>query len=371
MKKYSGIYLDKNTNKYYVSTTFLTKDGYEVRKCKRGFETLRDADAWKQNEKIKISKTELKTEKKKKSKLTKMFEDYINYQSVRIKPTTLRSKKALLNTNFIQYFNNKIINDITPNQIQNYYESICNNSKIKISSKNAIINEVLLFVEWLDLMEYIDSSVFKKFKRIMTKLTDTEEHRGDFLSQDEIKKLLNEMDYSTIKGKEQRLFYMISVYSGLRLGETLGLTYNDVDFENRSIRVNKQMQQRNNTSVIVPYTKTNQIKYVDIPSELAEHIMEYKQLTNSSDDDFIITHSRSVIREKLHRDLEKLGIKDVRIHDLRHSYCTMLYDMGADEKYVAKQMGHSSSITSKKTYEHLTEAKNQKNKTNVIDNLMD
>ena len=371
MKKYSGIYLDKKTNKYYVSTTFLTKDGFEVRKCKRGFETLRDADNWKQQEKIKIARTELKVEKKKKSQTRKMVEDYIKYQQVRIKPTTLNNKRSYLDTYFMPFFEDKKINDLTPSVIQEFYEALCKNTSLKISTKNYIITETLLFIEWLDLMEYIDTTILKKFRRIMVKLTDTEEHKGDYLSQDEIKKLINEMDYSTTRGKEQRLFYMISAYSGLRLSETLGLTYLDVDFENNSIRVNKQLQQADNKCVLVPYTKTNQIKFVDIPSELSEYILEYKQITGSGDDDFIITHGRTVIRKKLHKDLEKLGIKDVRVHDLRHSYCTMLYDMGADEKYVAKQMGHSSSITSKKTYEHLTESKNQKNKTKVIDNLMD
>ena len=104
-KKYSGIYLDKKNNTYYVSTTFITKDGFEVRKCKRGFTTQREAEAWKQKEKIKISNMELNAEEKKKTKLEIMFDEYMKYQKLRVKPSTYEQKKSYLANHFIPYFN--------------------------------------------------------------------------------------------------------------------------------------------------------------------------------------------------------------------------------------------------------------------------
>lgn len=369
-KKYSGIYLDKNTNKYYVSTTFITRDGYEVKKCKRGFETQREADLWKQEQKLFFSKIDLTSIENRKTPLEEMLVKYCSAERIRLKPTTIANKKIILEKHFIPYFKTKILNDITPAQIQEFYEILCKKS-LKTSSLNATIDIISCFLDWLDLMEFIETSTNKKFKRILLRQEKQEETSNGFLSQDELKKLMQIIDASTPNGKERRLFYSLCAYAGLRCGEALGLFYGDIDFNDNTIRVDKQEQFINGKIIISNYTKTNQIKVVDVPQDLIDYILEYKQMTNSDNDDRILNKSRTYYRECLKDDLKKANLKQIRIHDLRHSYCTMLYEMGADEKYVAKQMGHTSSITSKNVYEHLTNKKNEKNKIEVITKLME
>ena len=369
-KKYSGIYLDKKTNKYYVSTTFITRDGFEVKKCKRGFDTQRDADLWKQEQKLFYSKVDLTSLENRKTPLEEMLIKYCKAERIRLKPTTIANKKTILENHFIPYFKTKILNEVSPAQIQEFYENLCKKS-LKTSSINATIDIITCFLDWLDLMEFIDGSTNKKFKRILLRQEKQEETSNGFLSQEELKRLMQSLDTSTYSGKEKRLFYSLCAYAGLRCGEALGLFYSDIDFNNNTIKVDKQEQFVNGKIVIVNYTKTNQIKIVDVPQDLIDYILEFKQINGCGDDDRILNKSRTYYRESLNKDLKKVNLKHIRIHDLRHSYCTMLYDMGADEKYVAKQMGHTSSTTSKNVYEHLTNKKNEKNKVEVITKLME
>ncbi len=369
IKKNGGIYLDKKNNTYYVSTTFITKDGFEIRKCKRGFKTLKEAEMWKAETKIYYSKIKYEKEVLLKTPLETAIEKYYKYIKLKLKPTTFDNKKAVIDKYVIPYFKDENLNDITPIKIQNYYEMICNLSA-KVVTKNHIFGETIGLIEWLDIMEMIDPTVVRKFKRILVKLTVTETANNDYLSSDELRQLIDQMDMSNEFSKENKVFYSLGGYAGLRFGEILGLQYKDIDYDNDLIKVYKQMQFINGKRVLTMYTKTNQNKVVDIPRDLTELILELKQATNSNDDDLIITRSRTAIRQAFNKDLERANLKHIRIHDLRHSYCTMLYDMGADEKYVAKQMGHTTADTSKKTYEHLTNNTRNKNKTKIIDNLM-
>lgn len=367
-KKYKGIYKDSN-NTYYVSTTFITKDGFEIRKCKRGFKTQKEAENWKVEQRVYYSKIKYEKEVQLKTPLEKAVEKYFKYIKLRLKPTTYDNKVAVINKYVLKHFKDEQLNEISPGSIQSFYEFVCNLS-VKPITKNHIIGETIAFIEWLDIMELVEPTVVRRFKRIMVKLTNTESSNNDYLTQDELKQLIDSIDLQKDYGKENRVFYALGGYAGLRFGEILGLQFKDIDFNNDTIRVYKQMQFINGERHLTNYTKTNQNKIVDIPHELSEWILELMQVSNLTDEDFVITRSRTAIRESLNADLENAKLRHIRVHDLRHSYCTMLYDLGADELYVAKQMGHCSADTSKKTYEHLTEDRKDKNKTKVIDSLM-
>lgn len=355
-KNIGGIYLDEKSNTYFVSTTFtdLGKNRHKI--AKRGFTSLDEAIRWKEKTKLYYSENYVNQSGRAISELASFVNLYIESKKRNCKETTVMQNESTLRLYFVDYFNKERITNldvITPTQINNYYTFL---SKIdmKEQSKNIHLSRIIGFIEWLDLMEYISPSVTRKFKKILVPFEVREKPKNDFLSFDELAKILNTFDGTNRNDEYYKFAIMFLAYSGLRRSELYGLTWNDVDFENNRVLVNKQYQMT--LGKVVPYTKTNTTRNVIIPNWLTEQLFNYYKSVCKNKrftmDDFIFPERN--INNRLKQACDMAGVKEVKVHDLRHTFCTMLYDNGASGKYVQSQMGHSSENTSKAIYEHLT-----------------
>ena len=374
--KIGGIYYNTKTEKFDVSTTFTTKDKIHKRETKRGFDTLKDANLWKVNRFNEIkSKTLVQLESNGKE-VEYLLDRYIEYKSAKNKPTTIKNIRFWLNKYFLTFFGNMKVEDIKPTDIEKFYQTL-SKTTMKNQCKNLVIVYVLGFVEWLQLMEYISISIYNKFKIILTKFNVIEKAQNNFLEYDDFKKFISTFDKNTREGLMLHLLFTTMFFGGMRIGELLGLQYNDIDFTNNTIHIYKQAQyifyvdENNNYNrygsyYILPFTKTNSIKLLEMPQWLINEIKELMQIDNASFDDFIFTYKREIvitqyIRFHLEQHLKLANLEHIRLHDFRHSNVTWLYDNGADAKYVQERMGHSSVETSLKIYSHITSQRKERN----------
>lgn len=369
-KKYKGVYLDAKTNKYYVSTTFLTKDGVSIKKCKRGFETAKKAELWKLQKGMEISQQSVYTLDNERNEMSKIIDDYITYIKPTVKPTTAAHKKCVLRDSIASFF--KTPRDITVKSITEFYNHI-GSLEMKNSSKNIYISTIKAFVEYLELIELIDTSIAKKFKLIFKSLKVNDESVASFLEIDEFRAFINTFQPYELMDK---VYFELLYFTGLRVSESLALRYDDIDIENKAILINKQIKysyqlistkgmQVYGNRVLIPYTKTNQNKTVVLPDWLLDELLslrgvygDYKGFIFAKVDG-IQTPIR--MKDVLEKHLKLAGLKHIRIHDFRHSHITMLYDMNVDGKYVAERLGHCSANTSHLVYEHITKNKRAKN----------
>ena len=167
--------------------------------------------------------------------------------------------------------------------------------------------------------------------------------------------------------------FMFAVFTGLRCGELLALTYKDIDFANGMINVNKSVLYINQDGEYKPLlseTKTEaSIRRVPILDEiwdlLREHIAAIRQDTNvlSITGDFLLFPSavgtyrnQDNFRESYQRLCKKLGIKKgLTIHSLRHTFCTILARQGVPLLEASRLMGHSNIQVTAKVYSHVNE----------------
>lgn len=379
-KKYPGVYLDSKTGKYYVSTTFMTKDGYAIKKCKRGFDTAKKADAWKNQTTIEYSNTYYETTHNVKKGIEKLIYEYLDYKKAKTKPSSLKSIKHNLLLHFLPYFKNEA-KDIKTVDITFAYQKLADDIKTKNVTKNKIIATILGFVEYLDITESIDSKTYRTFKRVFTKFdASVDKKEIEIYTQEEIKNILTSFDTSTKRGLRDKIAFSILAKTGCRFGECLGLKFGDLNFEKNTLRFDKQCLEsiddnliRKNIkyekvgeSLIFFYTKTNSTKEVIIPEWISEMILEYKQLLKKDDEDYIFRNRKSIISRhalygSLDRVLKSLGYTHKRIHSFRHSHTTELYDLGFDPKYIADRLGHADETTSLKVYKHLSKEIKEKN----------
>lgn len=151
-----------------------------------------------------------------------------------------------------------------------------------------------------------------------------------------------------------------AIFTGLRQGELLGLTWADVDFDAGFLRVRKQLGR--DGARISPKTASG-VRDVTLMPALVRLLREQKMRTPFSlESDFVFSSARggpldyrNVSRRGLERAFERAGIAEPRprFHDLRHTAASILVAEGLNVVYVSRQLGHASPDITLRIYAHL------------------
>jgi len=162
-------------------------------------------------------------------------------------------------------------------------------------------------------------------------------------------------------------FFLTAFRTGLRLGELLGLQWADVDWHGRFIRVSRSYK----TGRLTP-TKTGKVRRVDMSDYLIDVLKtlytarkrEALKEGKGEVSGFIFHRSgkpmeQNHIRRVFKRLLAKAGLREIRLHDIRHTFASLLLSDGASPVYVKEQMGHSSIQITVDIYGHLIPSSNR------------
>lgn len=154
---------------------------------------------------------------------------------------------------------------------------------------------------------------------------------------------------------------LCAVRTGLRQGELIGLQWGDVDSRGQFLDVRRGVVLGEITT-----TKSKKVRRVDLgPQVLSvlQGLKEIRQLEAMSMGKelspwiFLSPEGERWdernLRRGFYRCLDKAGLRQVRFHDLRHTYASLMAAIGAPPKYVQKQLGHSSFQVTMDIYSHL------------------
>ncbi|NEZ46532.1 site-specific integrase [Clostridium niameyense] len=170
--------------------------------------------------------------------------------------------------------------------------------------------------------------------------------RKKALTDAEIENLLE-----SFKGDKYYLLIFLAVNTGMRLGELLGLTWDNVDFKNNTLTVNKQWKKvKEGTWGFGDVKSKNSNRTIPVSHTVIKELINHKNVININNRilNFKATNSVcSIVNGKL----KKRGF-DITIHELRHTYATKLVANGIDFKTAAQILGHSVEQTLK-TYSHV------------------
>ncbi len=160
-------------------------------------------------------------------------------------------------------------------------------------------------------------------------------------------------------------FFTFLFYTGMRKGEVLALTWNDIDFENRKILVVKTLSReivdgkKKSTS-----TKTGESREVDIPEILLKKLKEYYNIVSQEKENYVFGGNKPLalvtIDRKKHYYFNLCNVPEITIHEFRHSHVSLLIneaikrnmDVGAFFVMMSKRMGHTIQVM-QQTYMHL------------------
>lgn len=168
---------------------------------------------------------------------------------------------------------------------------------------------------------------------------------------------------------------MIAMFCGLRRGEMTALTWNDINFNDNTITVNKSYDFKSN-SIKLPKTAAG-IRTVPMPDPLVEFLKNekreginvlvtkngklmtesaWKRMLESFLVDLEISHGTGKKKKKCAPEPTVFTIQLFGWHDLRHTYATVLYEAGVDVLTAQYLLGHASASTTMEIYTHLSDA---------------
>lgn len=354
----------KKNGKYEVDVSHGTDPitGRRVRKKKTGIATLAEAKLV-ESELRQTNTTKLLKERESISfeQLAEIFFEQTKYDH---KPSYNYSKRTNFESHLLPYFKKADIRNISRSHIREFREELINNSKLGNNTINKII---LLLKKIFDVAideEVIDINPCQKIKKLRI-----EKKEMEFWTPEEFAQFLKYLnDEKTEEDCYELIFYTL-FFTGMRIGELLALTWDDINFARREISINKTVSHiRGETVVSTPKTKSS-IRRISVHSKLINKLKEWKAIQEKLfTNQFALAHTNSVqvfqfrltgtsrfhVRKKMDAIFRHHPeMKRIRIHDFRHSHVALLVDNREELVTIKERMGHSSITTTIDVYGHL------------------
>ena len=162
------------------------------------------------------------------------------------------------------------------------------------------------------------------------------------------------------EAKESGVFemYYIELATGLRRGELLGLKWEDLDLEQGTLRVQRQVARIDGEVVEAPLKTKNSYRTISLGGDAVGILNEQRKKCGGSEYVFPSPTGGPIspdsVIQMLHRVLKRAGLPKVRFHDLRHTFATVALQNGVDIKTVSGMLGHYSAGFTLDTYAHVT-----------------
>jgi integrase len=187
------------------------------------------------------------------------------------------------------------------------------------------------------------------------------------LSVDELMRL-----FEAARGTRMYAVFVLLGTTGMRLGEALGLKWDDIDLPGRRLVIRRALQRHAGVGLRFVEPKTSRSRRTVHLTELAvdalvahkAHTELLRQVARDRwrESGLVFTSTvgdgmeAGVVNDNLRRLLAKAGLPHIRVHDLRHTVATILLQGGAHPKLVQDLLGHSTVTLTLDTYSHVTPA---------------
>ena len=154
--------------------------------------------------------------------------------------------------------------------------------------------------------------------------------------------------------------FYLELTTGLRRGELLALLWTDLDVENMTISVSKQVNRINGELVVSQPKTPNSIRKLAIPQRAVELLVEEHAKHPHSPYLFVSPKTGTMFdpdsfRHTHEKILKAIGAEHIRFHDLRHTFATLSLKYGVDVKTLSGALGHYDAGFTLSTYTHATE----------------
>lgn len=329
---------DPKTGKWLVQFRYTDWTGQSKKTTKRGFDTKREAEEWLRN---------FLTAKAADVDMTfgNLVDLYFDDLGRRLREYTLRNKHYLIDGKILPYFKDKSISKITSADVRKWQAEILSQGyadtyvRSVYNQLNAIFNYAVTFYNLRENPCHKAGSIGKKNADEM--LYWTKDEFDTFI--------IAVSDKPTSK-----IIFTTLFWTGLREGELLALTPADIDFENLTLSVTKSYQRLEKKDIITDPKTPKSKRVISIPQFLVAELKEYiTSIYGIKRNQRIFPVTKHYLSHEMKRGCNASGVKRIRIHDLRHSHCALLFSLGVTPLEAAERLGHDDPKTTLRIYAHV------------------
>lgn len=280
--------------------------------------------------------------------IKELFEEWLLAVRLRVKESTYANYRMKVDKHIMPKFGGLRYEQLTVQMLHNFIES-----KLKIGLSAKYVSDIIIVFK--SMAKYI--SRVHGFRNpladvVLPKVTKNEMKLFSDSQQKQLcRYLLNNPDNTSI-------CILISLYTGLRIGEICGLKWGDINFEKSILTVKRTVQRirtgKHGTKLIVdtPKSRSSQ-RSIPIPV----FIMDILRKIRNSDNFYILSGNTKVseprtMQRKFKSILKKAELPSINYHSLRHMFATNCIKIGFDIKTLSEILGHASVETTLNRYVH-------------------
>ena len=269
------------------------------------------------------------------------FETTKRINNINLKERTRLIYEYCINKYILPHFENVEIMNIDTNSLQLYLNMLVtknlstNTIKLVWRLIKFMAKDIKLDINWDDII-----------------IPHTHEKQVDAFCLQEQKKIENKLN---IDKSPKHIGILLALYMGLRLGETLALKWEDIDFDNKLVKIKRTVYIKGGElTYSTPKTKSS-IRTIPLPAFLEKML---KNIKNKSNCEFVVCQKGKPITPRTYQhffkslQLKAEVTKVKGFHSLRHTFATRALECGIDIKSLADILGHKNPNVTLIRYAH-------------------
>lgn len=193
-----------------------------------------------------------------------------------------------------------------------------------------------------------------------------------FMEIEDMKRLIQELKH---ENTPEANFFLILLKTGLRFAEALGITLDDIDFERKTVSINKTLAYKGNRKGTRAFAPTkNRYSVRTIIVDDAVLYMLWKNAKGADPDESIFFRLKgfqfnSTLNNKLKRACRNAGVPEITLHSLRHEHATYLVSQGISSMAVAERLGHADDSVTRAVYIHRLETEKARDDKEILQKI--
>jgi len=279
-----------------------------------------------------------------------------------VKPNSQYDYTALIRNHVAPALGAVRLQKLTPHQVQGFYNSLQRDKGLApktVKNVHGVLHSALKQAQRLG---YIQRNPADNINLPRVERPDIKP-----MSEDVLPRFLK-----AIQGHEFEAVYVVTVFTGMRKGEVLGLSWDNIDFERGTVCIRQQLLKKRGENAFMLASLKNDKPRIITPAQDIMAILRGERVRQkrnqlqagaawNNPDNLVFTNplGRHLIPNTVFFNFKRivaaLGVPNLRFHDLRHTYAVNALRGGDDIKTVQDNLGHHTAAFTLDTYGHVTE----------------
>lgn len=334
------IYKDEKRGTWRVVYRYTDWTGKRIETQKRGFLTKREAKEFE----AELIRTVKHAPDMSMSSMCKLYLDDLRS---RRKPTTVYSEECMIRRHITPYLGNIPIDKITAVTVREWQNKVMQAKGIyskrplsphTLRNISVCLSSILNYAVRFHGLPHNPVNIARGMGKTVAHL--------DFWEVEEYEKFM-----SVIEDENDRLYFSLLFTSGMRLGEFLALTPNDIDFQANKISITKTYNWK--LKYISPPKTETSVRTISMPPKIIDGIDAYLKRCYEPPERIFECVSQKILTARMVKYSSLAGVRRIRLHDLRHSHASYLIHQGVPITAISQRLGHKNPKITLEVYSHV------------------